>query len=76
MEEIPAPTTLDLHGFTVQEAYQVARRFLNDREGTVTVITGRSGEICKEFPTWAALHPNVRTCSQMNGGGAFLIKLR
>lgn len=76
MEEVHLFTTLDLHGFTTQQAHQITLGFLDSRKGTVTVITGKSGDICKEFPTWAALHPKVRSCQQMNGGGAFLIKLR
>jgi DNA-nicking Smr family endonuclease len=74
----PFPTTLDLHGYTIEEAYQEARAYLSEAQchhREVTVITGRSGQIRAEFPVWAAEHPCVRAAEERNGGGAYLVKL-
>lgn len=74
------PTVIDLHGYTIHGAFAVVNRAISRatraKVKTLTVITGRSGEICREFPVWAALHGDVRTCTSLNGGGAFLLKLR
>lgn len=75
-----SPSFVDLHGYTIQDAYERVERAIDrNREGgryTLTVITGRSGEICQEFPTWCTLNPDVRMVEPLNGGGAFLLKLR
>ena len=48
--------TLDLHGLTIQKAYERTREFLvycqEEEFRYVRVITGKSGQICIEFPTW------------------------
>jgi DNA-nicking Smr family endonuclease len=76
----PCQSSLDLHGFTIQQAHSLARSFIQlaAREGRrgVTIITGKSGEIRREFPVWASLHENVRGVEELNGGGAFYVKLR
>lgn len=71
---------IDLHGYTIQAAHERVQRAIDRaREGgrdRLTIITGRSGDICQEFPTWAGLHPDVRSCEPLHGGGAFFLKLR
>lgn len=72
--------SLDLHNLTIHEAHDRSRHFIScAREagkGSVEIITGRSGEIRREFETWATLHPDVRGIQPLNGGGAFRVKLR
>ena len=69
--------TIDLHGMTVSEAHTMTRDYLKEAsqrgEKSVTIITGRSGIIRKEFPSWLGVFPQVRTFNELNGGGAFKI---
>lgn len=53
-EAIPHnPRVIDLHGKTVQEAYDATVDFLaNTQFKAVIVITGKSGQIRQEFPRW------------------------
>ena len=50
------PQILDLHGMTIQTAYNKTRQFVQrhfDIGSTlITVITGKSGKIAEEFPHW------------------------
>lgn len=76
------PNTLDLHGMTIQEAWRRTRKFLygngNQKDGhkTVTIITGKSGDIRREFLDWLDRISTVKSAEELNGGGAFLIKLK
>jgi DNA-nicking Smr family endonuclease len=66
---------IDLHGLTVNEAHLRVMSFL-DNAGTeyVMIITGKSGIIRKEFPTWMENHMGVRDIIEIHGGGAFSIR--
>ena len=48
---------LDLHGFTLEEAYQEFTDFIyaayQENISKVEIITGKSGRIRQEFPHWA-----------------------
>lgn len=72
-------TTLDLHGFTLNQAHETSRAFVqearNKRYKYVTIITGKSGFIRKEFLVWASLMTGVRRVEPLNGGGAFKLYL-
>jgi dsDNA-specific endonuclease/ATPase MutS2 len=72
--------SLDLHHLTVQQAHDRSAEFIDCAhdagKGSIEIITGRSGDIRREFETWAQLHPRVRSIEPLNGGGAFRIKLR
>lgn len=73
------PDTIDLHHLTIRDAHARVEQGLRYGARTMkemTVITGRSGEIRREFPSWADLHPNVRRIEPLNGGGAFRVILR
>lgn len=75
----PLPDAIDLHGLPVHDAYRATLFFLacaKDAHRAVTVITGRSGAIRREFPFWVAHRPEVRRCEALNGGGAFRLHLR
>jgi dsDNA-specific endonuclease/ATPase MutS2 len=73
-------TTLDLHGYTVHQACAVTKTFVYDakRAGLkyVTIITGLSGQIRREFPLWVEQFPEVRKVDPANGGGAFRVYLK
>ena len=68
---------LDLHGMFVHDAYKRVESFLRESSTKkikyVTIITGRSGQIRQEFPTWVSMSPYVKRTTVMNGGGAFKI---
>lgn len=71
---------IDLHGHTINGAYFTVLNHIDQayQKGYryVTVITGRSGTINKEFPRWVSEHPNVRKVAVINGGGAYEVYLR
>ena len=75
----PAISYLDLHGLTIAEAHKVTLAFIEEANRThkaVTVITGLSGKIRREFPQWLETLPSIRAIEEMNGGGAFKIRFR
>lgn len=80
-------TTIDLHGQTVQQAFDTTTRFLDKhyRMGTkkVLIITGRGtmgqGLIKKEFDGWLnnpKIQKYVRSFAWQNRGGAVSITLK
>ncbi len=88
-EKLFVPDILDLHGFTVQEAYALFVRFLNYhvQNGTkrIVVITGKGkddkGVLKLEFPKWLenpTLKENVAKVAlpESYGGGAFELMLK
>ncbi len=70
-----SPKTLDLHGLTVSRAYHETIDFIDRSSGTVTIITGKSGQIRKEFEEWMRLNKKVASCTVRKGDGAFTIKI-
>ena len=72
--------TLDLHGLNLEQAHGRSNDFLAmaHRLGvpSVLVITGKSGQIAREFTVWAELTGLVRRVEPENGGGAFRVHLR
>ncbi len=73
-------TTLDLHGMTLQQACSDTRQFIMEAKWAglkyVTVITGLSGGIRREFPMWVEPMIEVRKVEAVNGGGAFKVFLK
>lgn len=81
-------SVLDLHGLTVEEAYQTLRRFImvHHRENTklITVITGKGspnheGQIHKEILGWLEtpfFKEKINQKRWLNGGGALEIMLK
>lgn len=81
-------TTLDLHGLTVEEAYQTLRRFIqvHIRENTklITIITGKGsreheGLIHREVSGWLTtpfFRDRINQVRWLNGGGALEIMLK
>jgi len=75
----PPSTTLDCHGMTLNEAYQATMAHISGWRGrakSLVVITGKSGTMCLEFPGWVSSHKDVSKVEQMNGGGAFRLRLK
>ena len=80
-------TILDLHGLTVQNAFETSQKFIQRarRAGLkeITIITGRgtTGKalIKNEFKGWLEnpkLSPHIRTHQWQNRGGAIKISLK
>jgi hypothetical protein len=71
---------MDLHGATIHNAYAMVQEhvlkgaMLGYR--TLTVISGRSGQINIEMPRWLERNPHVRSVNPKNGGGAWEICLK
>lgn len=71
---------LDLHGYTVQDAWNKVNSYIDTAKRLsfkeVVIITGKSGDICKEFPGWMSYRLDVRSCTPQNGGGAYTVTLK
>ncbi len=70
---------LDLHGMTLNEAWQAVKDHVLDtaldgRKKTL-VVTGFSGAIRREFPRWLEAMPRVREATPTHGDGAFVLRL-
>ena len=83
----PQKTILDLHGLTIQEAFETSQKFIGKarRAGLkeITIITGRgtTGKalIKNEFEGWLdnpTISPHIRTHTWQNKGGAIKISLK
>lgn len=63
-EEISLPTRLDLHGMTIQEAFHRFAQFVEAHveagSNSVVIITGKSGQISKEFQDWCRRNPKIK----------------
>lgn len=77
---------IDLHGFRKQEAFEVLCDFLDNAYETnnirVLVITGKSGELKNDVPSWLNQNPrfnyvrNIENADIKDGGdGALYIQL-
>lgn len=80
LDAVRPPGGIDLHGDTVQRAYERVRETVAEARAAgrreLVVVTGRSGRINAEFPVWAARDPDVRALEPLRGGGAYRIRLR
>lgn len=76
----PFTPVIDLHGMTLCDAHNATVAFIQMAERhsckTVTVITGRSGSICGEFPAWCESIPAANAVVLNNNGGSYTVKLR
>ena len=88
-EQNQVPNVLDLHGFTLEEAYALFVRFLNyhfeNNTRKVIVITGKGKEgkglLKNEFPKWlenSLIKEKIQTAERplLNDGGAFELILK
>jgi len=75
------PTVLDLHGLTIQHAFDATIEFLNHhrklKTKKVIIICGKSGQISKELKHWCNRLSFIRTISpnidNRNGIGSYTI---
>ena len=75
--------TLDLHKYTVQQAFLACRDFMeqHQEQGShyVTVITGRQGPISQEFPFWCrnlmAVNKVVPIDGNEHSAGSWMVHL-
>tara|TARA_Y100000992_G_C21037664_1_gene383427 strand:- start:114 stop:347 length:234 start_codon:yes stop_codon:yes gene_type:complete len=71
---------LDLHGFTLEEAYREFTDFIYDAYqeniSKVEVITGKSGSIRKEFPHWAESSHQIRYIEPSWHEGSYIVKIQ
>ncbi len=69
----PAVAQIDLHHLTVHSAYMAVTSFIEKSKNydlkRVVVITGRSGQIKKEFPHWVSSY----RFNELPNGGSFEI---
>ena len=71
----PPCTTLDLHGYWIEDAYHEVKDFLANVEAkNAVVITGKSGVIKKEFPFW--MEHLGYTFELLENGGSYRVKTR
>ena len=80
--------TLDLHGLTVEEAYQTLRQFMilhvRANSKVITIITGKGthqkeGQIHHEIMHWLEtpfFRDKINAVEWLNGGGALKIRLK
>ena len=70
---------LDLHGFTLEEAYNEFTDFIYEAYTQnitkVEVITGKSGQIRKEFQYWSETSHQIRYIEESWHGGSFVVKI-
>jgi len=77
-------TYLDLHGLTIQQAFNTTNLFLERHYAVgsreITIITGKNGKINEEFPHWCENYSFVSNCDPLidthGQVGAYLIKLK
>ena len=80
--------TLDLHGMTVEEAYQTLKQFIavhvREESHLITVVTGKGspqkeGLIHHEIQNWldtSFFRDKIQATRWLNGGGALEIRLK
>jgi DNA-nicking Smr family endonuclease len=77
-------TRLDLHGYSLQSAWTMFNEFVESHHGagsrSVTVVTGESGAMRLEFPSWCEASRFVSGFSPMPSPrgkvGSFLVRIR
>jgi len=75
---------LDLHSFTVHQAFLRCQDFidqhLQQHSHYVTIITGRSGQIADEFPSWVQNISGVKKLIPLDGSmdsaGSWMLMLQ
>ncbi len=69
--------TWDLHGHSLSEAWALTQTQLQHTHyDSLLFITGKSGDINREFQSWAENHPQVKSIQAQPSGGAYRVWLR
>lgn len=74
---IQSVTSCDLHGQTLGAAHRQVVSIIGNRPKTtreILFITGKSGDIRREFPYWIENLPGIRSVESVSGGGAYMVK--
>jgi len=70
-------STLDLHGYTVHEAWEHFREFINtesqDKYRKYSVIITGNGKIQQELPRWCDSHECIRDVQPLDRSAGFRI---
>jgi hypothetical protein len=75
-DDVPETDVLDLHGFSLADAYAMTLDFVTaSTHRSVTVVTGLSGAIKREFPMWLERYGSIRL-EELDGGGAYRLHFR
>ena len=79
----PSPivyTVLDLHGYSINDAYIKTNEFIYDsyinNVKNITIITGKSGKIQKEFKIWVSANKYVKNLKIENNGGSYKLDIK
>lgn len=79
-KNIHVPSTIDLHGYTVQQAYLKTKSHLENcfssNKKSTTIITGRSGQIIQEFTQWLDKSLIIRKYQLLPNKGSWKIWLK
>lgn len=69
--------SLDLHGMTVADAHIATLDFIAQSKGRakITIITGKSGQIKREFERWVEGIPKIHSVTPKSDGGAFTLRI-
>ena len=71
---------MDLHGLTLDQAYDRVKNAFRDCHSRgikkLKVITGQSGEICRQFPIWAELDEHVKSVKLNEDKGSYFVKIK
>ena len=74
------PTILDLHGYSVNDAYFKTNNFIYENyirnTKNITIITGKSGQIHKEFKVWISGNRYVKNINVCGNGGAYNLNIK
>jgi dsDNA-specific endonuclease/ATPase MutS2 len=80
-EKIKTSKVLDLHNFSINDAYKILKEFLNDASSNnmkeVVIISGKGciqNSIRRELPFWFDFSKNVKSFKNINDG-SFSVKL-
>ncbi len=66
---LPFPHILDLHGYVIHDAFSMVSQFIEDTSyKQIIIITGKSGQINKEFPHWISRFKIVKRYEMLNSG--------
>lgn len=69
---------IDLHGYTIQDAWNTTNDFLNEASRLdikeVVIVTGKSGKINNEFNAWINFRNDVSKCIQKGGSYKIILK--
>ena len=71
---------LDLDGLTLEEAFEEFTDFIyeayTNNLSKVEIITGKSGQIRKEFPYWSENNHQIKTVTPSWHGGSYEVKIQ